>query len=116
MSKPLQIAIIVLCLGAAAYFLYGYVTKPSPTAEEGVPEYFHFVCGNPACGNTFDWQRGEDTGDRDIDTCPKCGTPEAFRAAKCQECGLYQPLKGHGTFERTCPKCGAQLPPLRDQK
>lgn len=116
MPKAVQIVIVVLCLGGAGYLLFNYLNKPSPTSNEGTPEYLHFKCANPECGHGFTWKRGTDTGGRDIDTCPDCGTPEAFRAAHCQECGLYQAMTGHGAYEKICPQCGAELPPIREQK
>jgi hypothetical protein len=115
-KTPVQIAIVVLCLGGAGYFLISYLNTPSPTSEEGVPEYLHYKCGAADCLHEYTWKVGTDTGDRDIDTCPECGTLEMYRSAKCQECGLFQPLAGHGTFEKICPGCGADVPPLRDQK
>ncbi len=116
MPKPLQILIVVLCHGAAGYLVVSFMTKPSATANEGTPEVLHFKCGNPQCGHGYSWERGSDTGGRDIDTCPECGTIEAVRAAKSQECGLYQAMSGHGAYEKICPGCGAELPPIREQK
>ncbi len=117
MNKPIQIAIIVLCIGGAGYLLYGFFSKPGPTANEGIPEYLHYKCANRSCGHEYTWQRGTEIADGgSVDTCPKCGTIEALRSAKCQECGLFQPLQGHGSFEKTCPGCGASLPTLREQK
>ncbi|MFG0241351.1 MAG: hypothetical protein ACF8R9_01060 [Phycisphaerales bacterium JB054] len=116
MAKPVQILIAVLCLGGAGYLIFNFMSKPSPTANEGTPDFLHFKCGNPECGLGYSWERGTDTGGRDIDTCPDCGTIEAFRAAKCQECGHYQAMAGHGSYEKICPECGADIPPIREQR
>lgn len=113
MSKPVQIVIVILCLGASAYLLYGYISKPSATANEGIPEFLHYKCADPKCGHEYSWQRGSGEA---LDACPKCGKAEPNRCAKCQACGLFQPLSGHGTYEKTCPGCGAELPPLREQQ
>jgi ribosomal protein S27E len=115
-NKPVQIAVIAVCVGASAYLLYGFFSKPSPTANEGIPEFLHYKCPKPDCGHEFSWQRGTDTGDRSIDTCPECGTIEATRAAKCQACGMFQAMSGHGSYEKICPGCGVELVPLRDQR
>jgi hypothetical protein len=112
-SKPIQIAIVLLCVGASAYLLYGYFTRPSPTANEGIPERLHYKCADPKCGHEYTWERGTETA---VDACPKCGSLESNRCAKCQECGLFQPLSGHGSYEKKCPGCGAMLPPLREQQ
>ncbi len=116
MSKPLQIVIVVLCLGAAGYLMFNFLNKPSATANEGTPNFLHFKCASTSCGHGYSWERGTDTGGRDIDTCPQCGTIEAFRAAKCQECGHYQAMSGHGAYEKICPECNAELPSIREQK
>jgi hypothetical protein len=116
LSKPIQIVIIIACLAGAGFLLYYNLSKPSPTANEGVPEFIHFTCADRKCGHQFTWEQGSDTGGREIDTCPKCGTPEAGRSAKCQQCGHFQVLTGHGAYEKICPECGAELPPLREQK
>ena len=114
MPKPVQIAIVVVCLLGAGYLLVSYATKNSPTANEGIMDVYHFKCLK--CGHEFAWERGEDIGSREnVDDCPECGTMEAARCAICPN-GHYQVMRGHGTYERNCPECGVEMPPLREQK
>jgi hypothetical protein len=115
-NKPVQIAIIVACLAAAGYLVFGFVTRPSATANEGAPDILHFLCANPKCGHGFSWERGSDTGGREGDTCPDCNTEGGYRAAKCPNCAHYQALQGHGTYQNPCPECGKDMPPLREQE
>ncbi|VAX41773.1 hypothetical protein MNBD_PLANCTO03-818 [hydrothermal vent metagenome] len=112
MSKPIQIAIVIVCLGAAAFLLFNYVNTESPNSEDGVPDIYHYLCADPKCNNGFTWERGQDFIGEFPDECPKCGTPDAFQAAKCDSCGHYQMVQGHGTFDNPCPECGADMPPL----
>lgn len=116
MPKFVQILIVVACLGGAGYLLFNFMTKSSPTANEGVPEYLHFKCTNSSCGHAWSWERGTDSGGEDFDKCPECGSIENPRAAKCQECGHYQAMTGHGAYEKICPECQAELPPIREQR
>jgi len=112
-SKPVQIAIVVICLAGAAFFLFNFISAEPANSEDGVPDEYHYLCSDSKCGNTFSWTRGEDLGGRQFpDICPKCGAPDGYQAAKCDACGHYQMVQGHGSYEDPCPECGADMPPL----
>ncbi len=113
LSKPVQIAIVIICLVGAAFLLVRYFNAPAANSEDGLPDEYHYICANQSCDIGFTWERGQDLGEREYsDTCPECLTPDAPGAAKCDECAHYQILRGHGTYDDPCPECGANMPPL----
>lgn len=115
MSKPVQIAIVVICLAGAAFLLINFVSKPKANAGDSITVMEHYICPNPECGHGFTWEKGMDLGGREFpDVCTKCGTYDAPKAARCDAdaCGHFQLLEGHGTFEDPCPECGADMPDL----
>ncbi len=115
MNKGMQIAIIVLALGGAAYLIIHNLTKEKPGSAEGAHAHY-YICSNPDCKEEYSWTPGEDLGGReDASICPKCGTPNAMDAAKCPSCGRYHALEGHGRYKKNCPYCGAPMPPLVEQ-
>ncbi len=65
-SKPVQIAIVVICLGAAGFLLMNYITAPAADAEDGIPEIYHYICTENNCGETFSWALGDDLNGREF--------------------------------------------------
>lgn len=108
MSKPVQIAIIVVCLGAAAYLIFTNVNQPSTESPKAV---YHYECINDRCKHEWSWVAGDPLpgGVDHVEMCPQCQTEYAQQSAKCDACGKLHPIVGHGGSQKECPHCGASM-------
>lgn len=112
MNKTIQIAIIVVGLGAGGFLLLGQFTRPKPGENLDFDHYF--LCADEKCAEQFvigpDEWKAKYKLEAELDVpCPNCGTGSAIKAAKCPECGQLHQTVGHGQSQPTCPHCGADL-------
>ncbi|HUW19252.1 MAG TPA: hypothetical protein VMW16_08125 [Sedimentisphaerales bacterium] len=119
-KKPIMIAVIVVCLGAAAVIAY-----KSTRRNEGIPAHFAkemtwVKCRNPKCEAEYEITKKEYYEYLEKNTtptmmsapaliCTKCGEPSVYRAVKCEkeDCGIvFEANWKRGDYEDRCPKCG----------
>ena len=117
-KKPIMIAVIVVCLGAAAVIAY-----KSTRRNEGIPAHFAkemtwVKCRNPKCEAEYEITKKEYYEYLEKNTtatmmtvpaliCTRCGELSVYRAIKCEKCGLvFEASWKRGDFEDRCPKCG----------
>jgi len=120
-KKPIMIAVIVVCLGAAAFItLRG---SGGGDALDDIPDdaMVWVKCNNPSCTAEYEMnekeyykQMREQPSDPDAPsapplTCEKCGKPSLYAAIKCANpaCGIvfFKGAAGSNDFEDRCPKC-----------
>lgn len=115
-KKPIMIAIIVACIGAAGAITY--ITSSGgggiETVERG--EMMWVKCNNPACGAEYEidkkdyleyvreHQEGLSTPPL---VCKECGEESVYRAVKCEKCGtiFFFASVQDAKFKDTCPEC-----------
>ena len=118
-KKPIMIAVIVVCLGAAAFITFR--GRGGGGGLEGIPDdaMVWVKCNNPSCNAEYEMnerkyhkQMREQLLDPDAPspplTCEKCGKPSLYAAVKCGNpaCGIVF-FKGAvpNDIEDRCPKC-----------
>jgi hypothetical protein len=118
-KKPIMIAVIVVCLGVAAFITFR--GRGGGDALDGIPDdaMVWVKCNNPSCNAEYEMnekeyikQMREQLIDPDAPspplTCEKCGKPSLYGAMKCGNpaCGIVF-FKGAvpNDFEDRCPKC-----------
>jgi hypothetical protein len=120
-KKPIMIAVIVVCLGAAAF-----ITFRGGSGEGGFEDIpddatVWVKCNNPSCNAEYEMnekeyykQMREQPFDPDAPsapplTCEKCGKPSLYLAIKCANpaCGIvfFKGAAGPNDFPDRCPKC-----------
>lgn len=112
MNNAIKIALVVVLLGAAAFFVFRFVNQPAP-GDAVMEQETVWRCSNAECKNVYRVKRSEraklqaDTGSS-IPPCPKCSRlgAEVYECPFCK--GLFDPV-GHGSFPDNCPNCGKNL-------
>lgn len=119
-KKPIMIGIIVVCLALAGVITFcrnGSVSPDDLDVFKG--ELIWVKCRNPNCEaeyqmdkkKYFEWMRDNTTPmtmEMPAMVCEKCGEESAYRAIKCEKCGLVfeRYAAGPGELADRCPKCG----------
>jgi len=119
-KKPIMIAVIVVCLGAAAFITFR--GSGGGDALDDIPDdaMVWVKCNNPSCTAEYEMnekeyykQMREQPSDPDAPSapplpCEKCGKPSLYLAVKCGNpaCGIVF-FKGavSNDFADRCPKC-----------
>jgi hypothetical protein len=118
-KKPIMIAVIVVCLGVAAFITFR--GRGGGDALDDIPgdAMVWVKCNNPSCNAEYEMNEREyrklmreQLFDPDAPspplTCEKCGKPSLYAAVKCGNpaCGIVF-FKGAvpNDFEDRCPKC-----------
>lgn len=112
MNNAVKIALIVVLLGAAAFFVFRFATAPKE-GESVLDEQTIWKCSNESCKNIYRISRKarlalqNETGSS-IPKCPKCSNLgiEVYECQFCKE--PFEPV-GHGSFPDNCPHCGKNL-------
>jgi len=112
MKKALQVAFVLVGLGAGGFLIVSQLTKPKPGDDLDFNHYF--LCADEQCGEEIaigpDQWKDEYKLEAELNVpCPKCSTGYAVKAVKCSECGRLHQTVGHGQSQPTCPHCGADL-------
>lgn len=118
-KKPIMIAVIVVCLGVAAFITFR--GRGGGDVLDDIPgdAMVWVKCNNPSCNAEYEMNEREyrklmreQLFDPDAPspplTCEKCGKPSLYAAVKCGNpaCGIVF-FKGAvpNDFEDRCPKC-----------
>lgn len=122
MKNTIYAIVIVVCFVGAGAIAYKYIfTSGGSGGIDDIPEgkMIWVKCNNPKC--KAEYQMGEKAYFKYIAEhanpmaptappliCKECGEPSAFRAEKCENCGIVfiQGSAGPGDFADRCPKCG----------
>jgi len=121
-KKPIMIAVIVVCLGAAAFITFRGGSGGGGGFEDIPNDATVWVkCNNPSCNAEYEMnekeyykQMREQPFDPDAPsapplTCEKCGKPSLYLAIKCANpaCGIvfFKGAAGPNDFPDRCPKC-----------
>ena len=112
MNNSVKIALIVVLLGGAAFFVYRYIASPKEGEVAGDAQSI-WKCSDDACKNIFRVSQRErlklqrETAST-IPACPKC-SKLGIEVYECQFCkDVFEPV-GHGTYPDNCPHCGKNL-------
>ena len=116
-KKPIMIAVIVICFGAAAAITFRGRGGGSEVPSDAT---VWLKCANRECGDTREmnareyhkYMRENMSGDLEGDpamTCEKCGKQSVFEAVKCinESCGyiFFKNEAGPRDYADRCPKC-----------
>ncbi|MBL8760642.1 MAG: hypothetical protein JNL50_05000 [Phycisphaerae bacterium] len=112
MNNAVKLALVTVLLGAAAFFVFRFVTKPGE-GDAALDQETIWKCSNASCENIYRVTRrdrlklqGEGTGT--LPPCPKCAKL-GIEVYECQFCKqVYEPV-GHGSYPDNCPHCGKNL-------
>jgi hypothetical protein len=120
-KKPIMIAVIVVCLGVAAFITFR--GRGGGDGLDDIPDdaMVWVKCNNPSCNAEYEMnekeyyrQMKEQPFDPDAPsapplTCEKCGKPSLYLAMKCGNpaCGIvfFKGAAGSNDFPDRCPKC-----------
>lgn len=107
-KKVAQVGIIVVCLSAAAYFIYGQLMTPDSSSELEPGRTLYWICMD--CNAEWSTTAREMEAQGGEVPCPKCSRKSsAGLAFHCDACGRNVPPFGHGTKPDNCPYCKAPL-------
>lgn len=112
MNNTIKIALAVLLLGAAGFFVFRFLTAPAEGSAANDRQSV-WKCSDENCKNIFRVSQKErlsmqnQTGSS-IPKCPKCGklSSEVYECQFCKE--VFEPV-GHGSYPDNCPHCGKNL-------
>jgi predicted RNA-binding Zn-ribbon protein involved in translation (DUF1610 family) len=119
-KKIIKIVVVVACLVAAGIITYATRSGSSSSGIDSIErgEMIWLKCRNPKCENEWQLDKkdylvylkehatpGMMTAPPVV--CPKCSEESAYRAEKCEKCGLvFERGTVPNDFADRCPKCG----------
>ena len=114
MNKNVAVALVVVVIAVAGYFVYRTVVRRPEIPEEALGRKAPtLACG--ACGEVFHMTIGEamKRGNPGVNgyKCPKCGEYEVRRTMTCPSCAETIAMPQYVDPEAPPPEPGTQLPP-----